>query len=387
MAADAAVRQIMRDFAQRTGLASSDRPPTRYLWTDAFAVCNFLGMFVAHGDDEALRLARRLVEQTHWVLGRHRSDDPRSGWISGLSEEEGERHPTRGGLRIGKRLPERKPSEPDDAALEWDRDGQYFHYLTRWMHALECVTRVTGDLTYHRWAVELVEAVHPRFTGPPSSEGPTHLYWKMSTDLTRPQVASMGHHDPLDGFLSYCEVQAAGATNSPCDLSSEIDAMRRLCRGRRGRGSWETDDALGIGGLLCDASRLAQLTLVGALTEPALLDDLLQSSQHGLEALLQQHPFRQPPERRLAFRELGLAIGLHATRRLRELLARHPSAFRRDRSSAFLEALARYEPLAGEIASFWLEASHRESPAWRAHRDTNEVMLATSLAPDGYLAS
>jgi hypothetical protein len=57
------------------------------------------------------------------------------------------------------------------------------------MHALECVTRVSGDLTYHRWAFELVGAVHPRFTGPPSSGGPTHLYWKMSVDLTRPQVA------------------------------------------------------------------------------------------------------------------------------------------------------------------------------------------------------
>jgi len=205
--------------------------------------------------------------------------------------------------------------------------------------------------------------VHPRFTGPPPSEGSTHLYWKMSVDLTRPQVASMGHHDPLDGFLTYCEVQGTGTTNSPCDLSSEIDDMRQLCRGRRGRGSWETDDALGIGGLLCDASRLTQLTLAGALTEPALLEDLLQSSLRGLEALLHQHPFRQRPERRLAFRELGLAIGLHATRRLRGSLARHPSAFRSERSSAFLEELARYEPLAGEIASFWLDASRRESPA------------------------
>jgi hypothetical protein len=134
----------------------------------------------------------------------------------------------------------------------------------------------------------------------------------------------MGQHDPLT-VSTYCEVQATGTANSPCDLSSEIDDMRRLCRGRRGPGSWATDDALGIGGLLCDASRLAQLTVAGGLTEPALLEDLLHSSLRGLEALLAQDPFRQRPERRLAFRELGLAIGLHAGGS-RGLLARHPSA-------------------------------------------------------------
>jgi hypothetical protein len=48
-----------------------------------------------------------------------------------------ETHPTRGGLRIGKQLPERRPGEPYDPQVEWDRDGQYFHYLTKWMHALD----------------------------------------------------------------------------------------------------------------------------------------------------------------------------------------------------------------------------------------------------------
>ena len=98
-------RRIMLDFARRTGLLSSESPPLRYLWTDAFAVCNFLGLFVEHGDEEALQLARRLVDQTHHVLGRHRPDDPRRGWISGLPEEQGEAHPTSGGLVIGKPLP------------------------------------------------------------------------------------------------------------------------------------------------------------------------------------------------------------------------------------------------------------------------------------------
>jgi hypothetical protein len=36
------VRDIMLEFAERTGLTASRNPPRRYLWTDAFAVCNFL---------------------------------------------------------------------------------------------------------------------------------------------------------------------------------------------------------------------------------------------------------------------------------------------------------------------------------------------------------
>ena len=139
------VREIMLDFAERTGLSPAGLSPKRYLWTDAFAVCNFLGLYRQTGDKQYLRLALLLVEQVHAVLGRHRQDDERTGWISGLGEEEGRRHPTKGGLRIGKKMSERRPNEPFDEELEWDRDGQYFHYLTQWMHALDCVSRVTGD--------------------------------------------------------------------------------------------------------------------------------------------------------------------------------------------------------------------------------------------------
>src|SRR5512134_1663563 len=104
---------LMTGFAERTGLGS-ERAQQRYLWTDAFAVCNFLGLARATGEKRYAQLALRLVDQVHHVLGRFRADDPRSGWISGLGEPEGESHPTRGGLRIGKKLPERPPGEPFD---------------------------------------------------------------------------------------------------------------------------------------------------------------------------------------------------------------------------------------------------------------------------------
>ncbi|MBW2714895.1 MAG: hypothetical protein JRD03_02395 [Deltaproteobacteria bacterium] len=366
------VRQIMLDFAGRTGLISSEYPPVRYLWTDAFAVCNFLGLFVEHADEEALRLARRLVDQTHHVLGRHRPDDPRCGWISGLSEEQGEAHPTRGGLRIGKPLPDQGPAAP---ALEWDRDGQYFHYLTRWMHALDQLARVTGDATYHRWACELASTAYAGFTHAAAS-GTKRLVWKMSIDLSRPQVTSMGLHDPLDGFLTYCQLQATSSDDAKLDLSREIRELAGLCADR----SWDTDDALGIGGLLCDAHRLVQLTSAGELNEPQLLEDLLRSSLRGLETLVAQGVFRGGAENRLGFRELGLSIGLHAVERIRGLGA-EPCAVR---LGALLENIIRYQPMADQIEQFWLEPTNRESTSWRDHRDINDVMLATSLAPAGY---
>ena len=48
--------------------------PRRYLWTDAFAVCNFLELYRHTSDEKHLSL--RLVDQVHSILGRHREDEP-----------------------------------------------------------------------------------------------------------------------------------------------------------------------------------------------------------------------------------------------------------------------------------------------------------------------
>ena len=149
------IGEIMAGFAERTGLAEGCGPPRRYLWTDAFAVCNLIWLARATGEKAYLELARRLVAQTHHTLGRHRGDDPRTGWLSGLSGAKAEARPTAGGLRIGKALPERGSHDPFDQRLEWERDGQYFHYLTKWMHALDQLARTTGEAHLNAWAREL----------------------------------------------------------------------------------------------------------------------------------------------------------------------------------------------------------------------------------------
>ena len=178
---------LMEAYAQRTGLTNM-RHPRRYLWTDAFAVCNFLGLARATKDQRFLELARRLVDQTHHTLGRHRDDDPRRGWISGSDERSGQDHPTRGGLRIGKEMPERRQDEPFDERLEWERDGQYFHYLSKWMHALDQLSRTTREPRFNLWARELAAAAAQSFIHRSPVGGAPRMYWKISIDLSRPLV-------------------------------------------------------------------------------------------------------------------------------------------------------------------------------------------------------
>jgi len=379
------VREIMMEFADLTGLSSAGNIPRRYLWTDAFAVCNFLTLYRQTGDDKYKQLALRLVDQVHNILGRHRREDPRTGWISSLNEEEGQRHPTKGGLRIGKEMNERKPGDPFDDRLEWDRDGQYFHYLTKWMHALNRVSGVTGDLTYNTWAMELAKTAHARFTYVPRSGGPKHMYWKMSIDLSYPLVPSMGHHDPLDGLITYHQLQATAAKDSGKpkrpDLKAEISDLAGICKGK----NWITDDPLGIGDLLGNACKLGQLILSGYSRQTALLEGLLDSSLPGLDSYARKNPWKLPADYRLAFRELGLSIGLRAVEMLQGLIEENPGLFKKPLLPSRIKSLMRYTSFSKIIEEFWLEKKNRAADSWREHRDINMVMLATSLAPDGYL--
>jgi hypothetical protein len=381
----AEVEKIMTDFAKLTGLSPTrEEPPERYLWTDAFAVCNFLGLYRQTGEERYKNLALNLVEQVHDTLGRHREDDSRTGWISGLEEMEGKKHPTKGGLRIGKGINERKQEEPFNERLEWHRDGQYYHYLTKWMHALNRVSKVTDDSTYNEWAIDLAKTAHARFAYLPSASDQKSMYWKMSIDLSYPLVESMGHHDPLDGWITYNQIQVTATKESKKVtgpyLSSELTDMEAICAGK----NWATNDPLGIGGLLSDALKVAQLVINGQFEQTDLVETLLDAAVEGLGSYVRQGPLDYPADYRLAFRELGLSIGLRAVERLQGVIRKKRGVFpKKHPVHKHIENLNQSSPLIETIETFWL--GHQEAKTWKEHRDINMVMLATSLAPDGYL--
>jgi hypothetical protein len=373
------IERLMGGFAERTGLDPVRDSPRRYLWTDAFAVCNLLELHNRTGERRYREHALRLVDQVHGTLGKHRPDDERSGWISGLDDGEGGKHPTAGGLRIGKQMNERRRDEPPDVEAEWEQDGQYYHYLTKWMHALERVSAATGDPTYLRWSMELAKAAHAHFTYKVPSGG-MRMYWKMSIDLTYPLVPSMGQHDALDGLVTFMELRrAAGRFESEPfpDLGKEIDELAGMSR----TGGWVTGDLLGAGSLLIDAHRLAQL----GDEDVRLLDRTLGAGSSSVGYLAVDNDLLLPAELRLAFRELGLSIGLRAVERMDQLLKVEARSEVNKVLARHLGELRQHVPMAGRIEAFWSDPASREARTWREHEDINAVMLATSLAPDEFL--
>ena len=381
-----AVKTIMTEFARRTCLAGGDCRPVRYLWTDAFAVCNFISLFRKTNEPYFKEEALMLVDQVHHTLGRHRDDDERNGWISGLEEEEGEKHPTIGGLRIGKKENERKRNEPYDERAEWEQDGQYYHYLTKWMHALDLVSEVTGDRRYRRWALELARTAYEKFSydTPANSR---RMYWKMSIDLSYPLVPSMGQHDALDGYITCLELSYSASgdrgLSEALSLNTPLTGLRLMAQSI----NWESDDPLGIGGLLADASILTQLIVQSRKTEHSdTLFKMLYYALKGIRAFMYTEILKYPAQYRLAFREFGLSIGLHGIGRIEELISRHTGYFEEPaRLQAILGELKAYQSLCDYIETFWMNSENQKSPTWTEHLDINSVMLATSLDPEGYL--
>jgi hypothetical protein len=343
----------------------------------------------------------RLIACAHATLGRHRGDDGRQGALSG-----DDARPTAGGLRIGKPLPERRIDEAFDERLEWERDGQYFHYLTKWIHALLDVSDRRDDVVTLRWARDLAEAACEAFIerdgdsrpvagGAMSSTISSTISWKRSIDLRRVLVPGGGTLDPLDGLATVTRVATACARRGLDigSLGSHLDELASICTSASG---WATADPLGIGGVIGSA-----LGLLDALAEPAavgdrslradLVDFALLDARAGLEVYERSRRSMVGHRPGLAFRELGLAEGLHRARRLRDRfestgLASESAigfgiddAARRESISASLAELTRFDPLGTWIERHWIEASRRGLSEWRDHLDINEISLASSL--------
>ncbi len=371
------ITELMTHFAVNTGLDPEFSSPVRYLWTDAFAVCNYMGLYNLTGDAHYFDLGTKLINQVHQVLGKLRD---KSGWISGLDKKTGEKHPTIGGLRIGKKMDEREQNQEYDEILEWERDGQYYHYITKWIHALNITAKVSGDAKYLQWAGELLKTAHDAFTYSPAPNVPTRLYWKMSVDLKRPLVSSMGQQDPMDGYVTYKETETLSAMFDGQRYEMEINEISSICKMM----DLKTNDPLGIGGLLTDATRTTQMMIYGSIKRPEILENLLNSALFGIKSYRVTGQLALNPEHRLAFRELGLSIGFKGLEIMEKCIENNPEIFISTHLKQ-LKQLQNYRYMVRYIDEFWLDPKNQDSMNWKEHMDINIVMLATAMYPDGFL--
>lgn len=179
----------------------------RYLWTDAFGVLNFLTLHKETTDRKYITLANNLVKTVHAVLGFTRDGISR---LPGATDQ----NPLGGGMRIGKL---------DEGGS--DGDGQYHHYLTIWMFALNRMAIASSDPGYNDQAIALAKAIHPRFFKDVKSAMP-RMYWKIAVDMSRPLVASEGNLDAVDGFVVF-KLLAATSEDPGC-LKDEIGDYQRV---------------------------------------------------------------------------------------------------------------------------------------------------------------
>jgi len=261
----------------------------RYLWTDGFAVTNFLTLYKLTNDDRYLTFARSLVQTVHDVLGYNRDGNSR---LPGATEA----CPLNGGLRIGKH---------DEAGS--DGDGQYFHYLTVWMFALNRLTHVSGEIWYNEQAINMARAVLPRFMYSTHTTRP-RMYWKLTVDLSKPLVTGEGNLDPIDGYVVYKllqEIAAALDKTKEGILENEIALLRKIVDTKWQ--NYRSNDPLDIGMTLWTVHWLGepeQWAVNLRKRAASCLNQLVQSGYFD--------PKISPPSQRLAFREFGAAIGVQS---------------------------------------------------------------------------
>ncbi|KAL9657050.1 hypothetical protein ABK040_002676 [Willaertia magna] len=256
---------------------------SRYLWTDAFGVCNFLSLYVQTKENQYLELAKGLIEEVHNILGFNRSLTKRLGNAN-------EEHPLLGGLRIGK----------DDEEGLPDGDGQYFHYLTKWMFVLNRLSIILNDVKYNNWAIELAESIHDRFVSTRIGHRP-RMFWKISIDMSHPVVPSEGNLDPFDGFITYRllkETAMAFDTNRTNVLNEQIEDFRTMVNLKYSY--YHSSDPLDLGESLWIAHWYMDEDWAQHISRVAL---------HNLDELWKKGKFKQSYYR-LAFREFGTTLGL-----------------------------------------------------------------------------
>jgi hypothetical protein len=128
---------------------------------------------------------------------------------------------------------------------------------------------------------------------------------------------------------------------------------------------------------------LVDLIAAGEVALDSLLPRVLADTQRSLEACSIERELALPHDQRLAFREIGLAIGLRGVGPMRERLERAPAMFGGEEDLGWFRshcgALERFGGLADRIEASWASPAGQASRSWNDHLDIDAVMLAASL--------
>jgi hypothetical protein len=220
--------------------------------------------------------ADALIQDVHRELGCYRHSQRYLG-------EATPAEPMRGGLRIGKE--------------DEQEDGQYFHYLTKWMFALNRMSIARGDQKYNTWAIQLAQTAHKGFVIRGLGGRALRMVWKMSVDLQHVAVSSEGNLDPFDGLVTYRLLQHYSEDKSV--LQNEIADMQHFVE--RKLPTFATSDELDSGEALWLAEWFRDEQWAATLHQVAL---------ESIDQLFQSGRLEYPPAYRLLFREMGTVLGL-----------------------------------------------------------------------------
>jgi hypothetical protein len=275
----------------------------RYLWTDAFGVVNFLTLHQTTGDETYLLLAKNLVKVVHDIQGRTRDGKSR---LPGAPDD----NPLGGGLRIGK-------TDADD-------DGQYHHYLTLWMFALNRVSIVAHEPQYNGQAIQLAKAIQPRFFVGKNTDHP-RMVWKIATDMSHPLVKSQGNLDPIDGYVTMRILQAS-VREGDQRLDEEIKDYKKVMEGKGEH--FVSSDTLDLG-----MSAWSSHWLAG---KEEWATKLQKQTLRQLEEVLSSRG-RMLGGSRLAFRDFGACLGARVCEGTNLRLRSHMEVLIREWELAFTQ--------------------------------------------------
>jgi len=224
----------------------------RYLWTDAFGVLAYVSLADRfdngsnNNKEEARKYreaAERLVEVVHECLGKPRSNNP----VDEMQPDTALSPTGFVGLRIGK-VRSRKVTD-----YGMSLDGQYWHYVDKWLLALAR----TGSTRRVIEAAQIAKSLFPFFfdAGPRGDGRYGGIRWKLSVDATPPpelQQASASD-DTLTALIVFSiiekersKIAAGSGDDAPSipSLAGEIALLKTALESYTPR---VTNDPLGWG--------------------------------------------------------------------------------------------------------------------------------------------